>query len=340
MRKQSFWGRPKGPWYCDKCGETIRVQGLRAGLVRQPYRICSDCDRTHASERRVFFVQAPGLSPTGDPYCCVCERTLPKERLEDRCLTCVTDHLDATHGLGEWSSSLAWKQFDLRHRWLVLMNGDRIAQQCQACGLTVTIEWPRDDRGELFFPPDFLARFQAKEPAWWFRGAHELSEEEVWLRYVQQGESALRRTIPWTFTYYELNKPPGTIPVRCEAPSGEDRVRRELCVHDWERLTAQRCFCRICGWHFDEETEGHARPDRGNRMTQVKDEYKRYLRSPQWLEKRGEALQRAAKRCQLCGFTEQLEVHHNTYEHLGDERPEDLVVLCSPCHRRHHGRTP
>jgi hypothetical protein len=31
-----------------------------------------------------------------------------------------------------------------------------------------------------------------------------------------------------------------------------------------------------------------------------------------------------------------LEVHHRTYERLGDERDEDLEVLCTRCHEQHH----
>jgi hypothetical protein len=27
-----------------------------------------------------------------------------------------------------------------------------------------------------------------------------------------------------------------------------------------------------------------------------------------------------------------LEAHHRTYEHMGDEMPEDITVLCHNCH--------
>ncbi|MGH2369964.1 MAG: hypothetical protein ACRDI2_17430 [Chloroflexota bacterium] len=33
------------------------------------------------------------------------------------------------------------------------------------------------------------------------------------------------------------------------------------------------------------------------------------------------------------------EVHHLTYERLGDELPEDLAALCAPCHRGAHKAT-
>lgn len=84
--------------------------------------------------------------------------------------------------------------------------------------------------------------------------------------------------------------------------------------------------------------------------------YKAHLRSPEWAAIRKAALVRARYRCQLCGLPlaklrrlgRHLEVHHNNYENLGHEQPEDLVVLCAggtgACHavadaqRRSHSR--
>ena len=40
--------------------------------------------------------------------------------------------------------------------------------------------------------------------------------------------------------------------------------------------------------------------------------------------------------CQLCRATKKLHVHHNTYENLGNERDEDLIVLCIRCHKAFH----
>jgi len=61
--------------------------------------------------------------------------------------------------------------------------------------------------------------------------------------------------------------------------------------------------------------------------------YAEYLETEHWQEKRLEALERAGHRCQVCGTDQApLEVHHNSYEHLFDEDPEDLCVLCDECH--------
>ncbi len=65
--------------------------------------------------------------------------------------------------------------------------------------------------------------------------------------------------------------------------------------------------------------------------------YAEYLLTPEWQEKRLAALKRAGYRCQLCNADAELHVHHRTYERRGHEWDSDLIVLCAPCHRRHHG---
>lgn len=41
-------------------------------------------------------------------------------------------------------------------------------------------------------------------------------------------------------------------------------------------------------------------------------------------------------RCQTCGSTERLQVHHRTYLRRGREMSRDLMVLCEPCHKLFH----
>jgi len=65
--------------------------------------------------------------------------------------------------------------------------------------------------------------------------------------------------------------------------------------------------------------------------------YRQYLQTPQWRERRAQALKRAKNRCQLCGRKGLLEAHHRVYTRLGAERPEDITVLCVGCHSSHHG---
>lgn len=61
-------------------------------------------------------------------------------------------------------------------------------------------------------------------------------------------------------------------------------------------------------------------------------QYLKYIRSGAWQIRRQRALQRAGHRCQVCGNTRRLQVHHNSYKNLGQEKDIDLSVLCWECH--------
>jgi hypothetical protein len=60
--------------------------------------------------------------------------------------------------------------------------------------------------------------------------------------------------------------------------------------------------------------------------------YADYLQTPEWQAKRERARDRAGGRCQVCDSEGPLDVHHRTYERRGNERDEDLTVLCRGCH--------
>lgn len=61
--------------------------------------------------------------------------------------------------------------------------------------------------------------------------------------------------------------------------------------------------------------------------------YREYLKAEHWKETRQAAIERAGSRCALCTYQgDQVDVHHRTYERLGEELPEDLAVLCHDCH--------
>lgn len=66
--------------------------------------------------------------------------------------------------------------------------------------------------------------------------------------------------------------------------------------------------------------------------------YKKYLMSEYWQSLRKEILEKDHNRCVICGRKENLNVHHLTYDHLGDKDKErlDLVTLCRDCHKRVH----
>lgn len=69
--------------------------------------------------------------------------------------------------------------------------------------------------------------------------------------------------------------------------------------------------------------------------------YKDYLQTDYWKMVSEQARIKAHNKCQLCGCSDKkLNVHHNTYEHIGEEfkHMEDLVCLCEDCHNYFHSK--
>ena len=55
---------------------------------------------------------------------------------------------------------------------------------------------------------------------------------------------------------------------------------------------------------------------------------------------RRQVLRRDGWRCQSCGTMTNLEVHHQQFRsHSGEDSEENLITLCSTCHRTvHHSK--
>ena len=72
--------------------------------------------------------------------------------------------------------------------------------------------------------------------------------------------------------------------------------------------------------------------DRKTRTPASRDFYLAYLNSPGWRFRRNAALRRVGFRCERCGSKRDLQVHHKTYDRLGNELDSDLEALCLLCH--------
>lgn len=64
--------------------------------------------------------------------------------------------------------------------------------------------------------------------------------------------------------------------------------------------------------------------------------YLRYLASPEWGKRRRQHLASTGYWCEICHAAPSTQVHHWTYENLGDEPPHDLCGVCVKCHWRIH----
>lgn len=69
--------------------------------------------------------------------------------------------------------------------------------------------------------------------------------------------------------------------------------------------------------------------------------YNDYLQSNDWKEKAKRLKEQAEWRCQLCnkkGTNSTLHAHHKTYQRVGHEEDNDIIILCSKCHAMFHNK--
>jgi hypothetical protein len=64
-------------------------------------------------------------------------------------------------------------------------------------------------------------------------------------------------------------------------------------------------------------------------------DYSSYLASPHWKELRSRLIL-ATTTCGACTRNSAKALHHQTYERFGAELDQDLIPVCSDCHRRIH----
>lgn len=65
-------------------------------------------------------------------------------------------------------------------------------------------------------------------------------------------------------------------------------------------------------------------------------DYRDYIQSTDWKVRRSKKIRAVGCQCEYpdgCSETDHLEVHHISYENLGNELDEDLMVLCHYHHR-------
>lgn len=75
-------------------------------------------------------------------------------------------------------------------------------------------------------------------------------------------------------------------------------------------------------------------------MNKQSKEYKQYMKSDEWEQKRQERIA-IDKGCVMCGRPiekiKSVQVHHVTYKNLGNEDVlTDICTLCGSCHRKIH----
>lgn len=69
----------------------------------------------------------------------------------------------------------------------------------------------------------------------------------------------------------------------------------------------------------------------------TKFQYSNYMRSKHWRKFRKKMWKQKPHRCWICNMeTQKLDLHHKTYKNLGNEKANQVIFLCRPCHSKLH----
>lgn len=83
------------------------------------------------------------------------------------------------------------------------------------------------------------------------------------------------------------------------------------------------------------------RPSRSAKEPKFSKSYQDHLDSDKWKEFRLNILEKYNNTCQKCGSkfdARDLHVHHLHYRSFGNEKDEDVLLVCVKCHEEIHGR--
>lgn len=68
--------------------------------------------------------------------------------------------------------------------------------------------------------------------------------------------------------------------------------------------------------------------------------YKKQLLDERWLKRRKQVLACKGHKCEMCGATKYLQIHHKRYikgKYAWEYKMKDYLVLCANCHEKTHG---
>lgn len=69
---------------------------------------------------------------------------------------------------------------------------------------------------------------------------------------------------------------------------------------------------------------------------QARLQYERYIQSTHWAARKRSFFSRHPRKCRGCGSTDDIQLHHGTYERMGCELDSDLFPVCQICHNFIH----
>jgi len=110
---------------------------------------------------------------------------------------------------------------------------------------------------------------------------------------------------------------------------------RAACGPKWAGIPIENIRLQCCNLRKAGEL-GTLRESKNHGATKIEKpptEYDIYLLSAWWKQFRRIVLEWWSYRCCWCNSDLKVEVHHRTYERLGQEKIQDCVCLCRECHK-------
>lgn len=98
---------------------------------------------------------------------------------------------------------------------------------------------------------------------------------------------------------------------------------------EWENIEKQ--YEKYC-----EDRREQYRRDAEDEKSQRANDYKAYLLTKDWADRRTAVFQRDNYLCQGCRINRAVQVHHLTYKNIFREPLFDLVAICKSCHDQLH----
>jgi hypothetical protein len=165
----------------------------------------------------------------------------------------------------------------------------------------------------------------------------------LWCAYDHQGKSAL------------IHKLCGNTETHC------NRLIQDMPgvfnFGDPDQVTCKECIasmidCKEATVKMVRASRATAQADqyKGRESERWREEYTRYLQSPEWLEKRRRVMSRCNGICEGCGEANAVQVHHRWYpprpilpgsrEWIRAEKLFHLVAVCMRCHNDLHPNKP
>ncbi len=126
--------------------------------------------------------------------------------------------------------------------------------------------------------------------------------------------------------------------LRCGEIKGTSIARREIGdrhVSAYDKSIAEK-YSEARSLEFKAIQQKHIRIQKRD-SGEVSKEYRTHLASDKWRKEiRPKVMKRANGICEGCLDKSATEVHHLTYEHLGNEFMFELLAVCNDCHGRLH----